>query len=197
MEPLVKLTWFNTATSQERLDCNHSKAHNVKAEWQGKAMRIGVWRTHCKGALSEHEPTFSEWGGGGGAWGRGCRQLPGRLSCQAAGTVGARTSSILGPWRIFDSWGRAGTILAQLWLQLLSTVYIVHIKSLCVHIMCTSATHLHGTPFAACLINSRGERRNGALADRLPRPHQIICLNEKLQIEFRSGIFEVDFRCMH
>ena len=37
-----RLTLCNTATSQEQLDRNHSKAQNFKEEWEGKTMQIGV-----------------------------------------------------------------------------------------------------------------------------------------------------------
>ena len=36
------LTLFNTATYHELLDCNQSKAHHFKEDWEGKMMQIGV-----------------------------------------------------------------------------------------------------------------------------------------------------------
>ena len=40
-EPLVDLPFlFNIANHQELLDCNHSKAHTFKEEWEGETMQI-------------------------------------------------------------------------------------------------------------------------------------------------------------
>ena len=50
---------FTPATPQELLDCNHSKEHNLKEEWEGKTMQIGLCNVHCRNALSEREPAFS------------------------------------------------------------------------------------------------------------------------------------------
>ena len=52
-----RLTLSITATSQELLDCIHSKAQNFKQEWERKTMQNGVENLHGKHALSE--------GGGG------------------------------------------------------------------------------------------------------------------------------------
>ena len=57
---LGRQTLLNTATPQGLLDCNHSKAHNFKEEWEGERCKM-VWSVYEKrtveNALSEREPT--------------------------------------------------------------------------------------------------------------------------------------------
>ena len=59
-----RLTLFNTATSQELLCCNHSKAHNFTEKWEGKE------------------------GGGGGATARVWKRTPPATSCWPKASLG-------------------------------------------------------------------------------------------------------------
>ena len=59
------LTLFNTATYQELLDCNHTKAHNFKREQERKTMQIGVRNEpHCQKENLLHFCFFGKRGGG-------------------------------------------------------------------------------------------------------------------------------------
>ena len=56
MKDFGPVALFDTATSQEILDRNHSKAQNFDEEWEGGMMQIGLWKKDCENALSERGP---------------------------------------------------------------------------------------------------------------------------------------------